>query len=110
MKKLATNLTKKEIALSATYNKWYKIVEDEIRLFIDENAMDDNNKLINKIFWKEDRGELGFNESDSIEEFYEKHKDLKVRIFLKAEEKKIYNEYGVSKWRARENDIEIIFA
>lgn len=110
MKKLAINLTKKEIALSSTYNKWYKIVEDEIRLFIDENAIDDNKQLINKIYWKEDRGELGFDDPDSIEEFYEKHKDLKVRIFLKAEDKKIYNEYEVAKWKVREKDIEIIFA
>ncbi|WP_300385890.1 hypothetical protein [Clostridium sp.] len=110
MKKLATNLTKKEIALSATYNKWYKIVEDEIRLFVDETAVDENNKLINKIYWKEDRGELGFEGPDSVEEFYEKHKDLKVRLFVKAEEKKIYNEYRVTKWNAGEKDIEIIFA
>ena len=110
MKKLAINLTKKEIALSSTYAKSYRIVEDEIRLFIDEKALDDNNELINKIYWKENRGELGFDGPDSAKEFYEKHKDLKVRLFLKAEEKRIYNEYGVAKWKAGEKDIEIIFA
>ena len=40
MKKLRTNLKKEDIALSKGYMRWYRVVEDEVRLFINERAVD----------------------------------------------------------------------
>ena len=33
MKKLRTNLRKEDIALSKGYMRWYRVVENEVRLF-----------------------------------------------------------------------------
>ena len=36
MKKLRSNLRKEEIAMSKGYMRWYRVIEDEVRLFINQ--------------------------------------------------------------------------
>ena len=49
MKKLRTNLRKEDIALSKGYMRWYRVVENEVRLFINERALNNNKEAVNKI-------------------------------------------------------------
>ena len=74
MKKLRTNLRKEDIALSKGYMRWYRVVENEVRLFINERAVNNNKEAVNKIYWKDSRAELCIDSFDYSKNFYEKHK------------------------------------
>ena len=50
MKKLRSNLRKEEIAMSKGYMRWYRVIEDEVRLFINESGKSDNNIGLNKLY------------------------------------------------------------
>ena len=52
IKKLRTNLKKEDIALSKGYMRWYRVVEDEVRLFINERAVNNNKEAVNKYIGK----------------------------------------------------------
>ena len=95
MKKLRTNLKKEDIALSKGYMRWYRVVEDEVRLFINERAVNNNKEAVNKIYWKENRAELCIDSFDYSKKFYEKHKNLEVKLFIKADAGTLYSEYEV---------------
>ena len=109
MKKLRSNLKKEEIALTKGYMKWYRVVENVLRLFINEKALNDNNELLNKIYWKENRAELCVNGYDYSVNFYEKFKDYSLKVFVKSDIGALYSEYEVESWGVNERAIEVKF-
>lgn len=109
MKKLRTNLKKEDIALSKGYMRWYRVVENEIRLFINERAINDNKEIVNKIYWKDSRAEFCIDSLEYSKKFYEKHKDLDVKVFIKSDGGALYSEYEVKSWGVNEKCIEVIF-
>ena len=108
-KKLRGNLTKEEIALTKGYMKWYRVVEDELRLFVNERALNDNKQPLNKIYWKEKRAELCIDELEYFIKFYDKFKDYKPRVFIKSDVGALYSEYEVEDWGLNDKVIEIKF-
>ena len=89
MKKLRTNLRKEDIALSKGYMRWYRVVENEVRLFINELCIDS---------------------FDYSKNFYEKHKNLEVKLFIKADAGTLYSEYEVKSWGLNDKGIEVILS
>ena len=109
MKKLSSNLKKEEVALSKGYMRWYRAVDNEIRLFVNEKAVNEQGLLLNKIYWKENRGILCVDGIEYAAKFYEAYKDYKVRFYIKAEIGALYSEYEVEKWGLCDRGIEVIF-
>lgn len=107
MKKLRSNLKKEEIALSKGYRKWFRVVDNEIRLFINEKERNDDKKLISKIYWKENRAELCIGNLEGGQKFYEDHKHLDVKFFVKADIETIYSEYEVLGWNFNGNGVQV---
>ena len=48
---------------------------------------------------------ISFNYSKN---FYEKHKNLEVKLFIKADAGTLYSEYEVKSWGLNEKGIEVI--
>lgn len=107
MKKLRVNLSKQEIGLVKGYSKWYKVVENELRLFINEKQVNDKNQFINIIDWKESKAYLYVDSIETSKQFYEEHKELDVKMFIKSDIGVIYNEYEVKSWGLNDNFIEV---
>lgn len=108
MKKLRTNLKKEDIALSKGYMRWYRVIENEVRLFINERAVNNNKEAVNKIYWKDSRAELCIDSFEYSKKFYEKHKKLDVKLFIKADAGILYSEYEVKSWGLNDKGIEVI--
>lgn len=108
MKKLSTNLNKKEISSGKGSSKWYKVLENEVRVLISENQVC-NNKKVNEIQWKTNKGTLCKDSLEYAEEFYEKNKELNLRVFIKSDTGVLYSEYDVDSWGLGEGGIEINF-
>ncbi|MDO4535768.1 MAG: FimB/Mfa2 family fimbrial subunit [Clostridium perfringens] len=109
MKKLRSDLKKEDIALTKGHMKWYRVVEDEIRLFINEKAVN-NKSFNNKIYWKENRGELSVEDLESSKKFYDKNKHLNIKVFIKNDSGTLYSEYKVKNWGLSDTGIEVIFS
>ena len=45
---------------------------------------------------------------DVSKKFYEKHKNLEVKLFIKADAGTLYSEYEVKSWRLNDKGIEVI--
>ncbi|HEY5576094.1 MAG TPA: hypothetical protein VIK34_05190 [Clostridiaceae bacterium] len=110
MIKLRSNLKKEDIALSKGYMRWYRVVGDEIRLFVNERAVNENEGLLNKIDYKKNTAELCIDGLEYATKFYEDHKQLKIKFFAKPDGVALYSEYEVKDWGLNEKGIEIIFA
>ncbi len=109
MKKLADRLKRIDITLAKGYMKWYRVIDNELRLFINEQGTDDSGQLHNKLYWKENRAELCIDSLEYATKFYYNYKDYKVRFFIRPESGNLYSEYSVNSWGLNENGIEIIF-
>ena len=110
MKKLRSNLRKEEIAMSKGYMRWYRVREDEVRLFINESGKSDNNTCLNKLYYRNSRAELCINDYEYAKNFYEKHKHLVPKLFVKPDAASLYCEYEVLEWGLNENGIEVKLA
>ncbi|WP_238860162.1 hypothetical protein [Clostridium sp. YIM B02569] len=108
MKKIASNLTKEQIAMAKGYRQWCRVVEGELRLFVNEKQKSDTGILHNKIDWKNNIAYLCINDFEYSKGFYEKNKDYQVRIFVKADAGNLYSEYAVKSWDLGENSLEVI--
>ncbi|KAI3345641.1 hypothetical protein FDB55_11165 [Clostridium botulinum] len=109
MKQLRGNLKKQDIALSNGYMKWYRIIDGKLRVFINENHVNHNNELLNKIYWRENRGEICINVPEYCEKFYKAHKALELEFFVKNNVSSLYFQYEVKDWSLKDNYIEVIF-
>lgn len=110
MKKLRSNLRKEEIAMSKGYMRWYRVIDNEVRLFINESGKGSNNVGLNKLYYKDSRAELCINDYEYAKGFYEKHKNLKPRLFVKPDSVSLYCEYEVIEWGLNERGIEVKLA
>lgn len=108
MKKLESNLKKEQIAITKGYMQWYRVVEGELRLFINEKLKNDDGVLHNKIDWKNNIAYLCINDFEYSKDFYEKNKEYKVRMFVKADVGALYSEYAVESWSLGEKSLEVI--
>ena len=108
MKKLRSNLKKEEIAGSKGYMKWYRTFDNEIRLFVNERALNENNEPLNKILWKENKALLCIGGMEYNKDFYGKFKDYTVKFFVKSDMGALYSEYEVKEWFLGEEAIEVI--
>lgn len=110
MKKLRSNLTKEEIAMCKGYRQWYRVIEDEVRLFINESGKSKNNVILNKLYYKDSRAELCINDYEYAKNFYEKHKHLTPKLFVKPDAASLYCEYEVVEWGLNDKGIEVKLA
>lgn len=108
MKKLRDNLKKEKIAGSKGYMKWYRAFDKEVRLFINERALNENNEILNKIFWRENRALICVGATEYNKGFYKKYKDYDVKFFVKSDAGALYSEYEVKEWSLVEDGIEVI--
>ena len=81
IKKLRTNLKKEDIALSKGYMRWYRVVEDEVRLFINERAVNNNKEDVNMCFKAKIKVNLKVR---SINQVINRHDKLSQDIALKS--------------------------
>ena len=88
----------------------YRVVENEVRLFINERAVNNNKEAVNKIYWRDSRAELCIDSFDYSKNFYEKHKNLEVKLFIKADAGTLYSEYEVKSWGLNDKAIEVILS
>lgn len=105
MKILETGLKKEDIALSKRFMHWKKVLDDEIRLFINLDKEDEDGNLANTIDYKNNIAYLCISSSDYNEKFYSKYKDLKVRLFVREDRKSLYSELSVKDWYVNEKGI-----
>ena len=108
MKKLRSNLKKEEIAGSKGYMKWYRAFDNEIRVFINERFTNENNEIVNKILWKENKALICIGAIKHSEWFYERYKDYDLKFFVKSDMGALYSEYEVKEWFLGEDGIEVI--
>ncbi|MGL4913016.1 MAG: hypothetical protein ACRC3Y_11370 [Romboutsia sp.] len=107
LKILQRGLKKEEIALAKRYQKWYKVTEDEIRLFVNEGTMSNEKEVVNRIDHKNNKAYLCMGDIEYSKKFYEKHKNLKLRLYVKSDVGNLYNEYRVNDWQASEKGLEL---
>lgn len=108
MKKLASNLKKEDIAMAKGFMQWCRVVEGELRLFVNEKQKSQDGVLHNKIDWKNNIAYLCINDFEYSKDFYEKNKEYKVRMFVKADVGALYSEYAVKSWYLGEKSLEVI--
>ncbi|WP_271813636.1 hypothetical protein [Clostridium beijerinckii] len=58
--------------------------------------------------WKNSIAYLCINDFEYSKGFYEKNKEYKVRMFLKADAGNLYSEYADKSWYLGEKSLEII--
>ena len=109
MKRLRTGLKKTEIAPTKTGMKSYRIINDDLILFVDEADTNTEGNLANKIDWKANTGTVGIGNLDFSEDFYEKNKALTAKVYIKADYSILYNEFKVDSWELNNNSINIVF-
>lgn len=95
--------------MSKGYMKWYRVIEDELRLFVNEKHLSEKNERINIIYWKENRAELCIDGFEYAKKFYENNRNLSVKFFVKANVGALYSEYAVKDWGLCPKGIEVIF-
>lgn len=110
MTEIGTDLKKEEIALSKGYMRWYRVIENEVRLFVNEEAVNKDGQIINKIFYKDNRAELCVDNFSYAEKFYNKHKHLNARLFVKPNAKSLYTEYKVKQWNLSDKGIVVLLS
>lgn len=107
-KKIRENLKKEHIAGSKGYMKWYRVFDNELRLFVNEKALNENNEKLNIIYWRENRAILCVDGLEYSKKFYEKHKELDVKFFVKSDVGALYSEYAVKSFGLCDRGIEVI--
>ena len=58
MKIIQRGLKKEEIALAKRYMRWYRVIDNEMRLFVNLGFVTDKGELGNKIDYKNNKGIL----------------------------------------------------
>lgn len=107
MKLLQRGLKKEDIANAKRYQRWYRVVDNEVRLFVNEELRSEQDTIVNKIDHRNDKAYLCMEDVEYYEEFYKMHKDLKVRLYVKSDVGSLYNEYAVSDWFVGEEGLEL---
>ncbi|MCH1959705.1 hypothetical protein [Romboutsia hominis] len=110
MKILQRGLKKEQIAQARGYMRWYRVIDNELRLFVNENLRTDKGEAVNKVDYKNSKAYLCMDSLEYSEKFYNKNKHLKVRLYIKADVGSLYNEYEVIDWCLSEKGLELNLA
>ncbi|MEG2480348.1 MAG: hypothetical protein ACRCYC_08820 [Paraclostridium sp.] len=110
MKLVKRGIKKEDITLAKRYAKWYKVIDNEIRVILNESSRVSKNSVANNVDYKNDKAYLCVTDLEGSKKFYEKHKDLELRLYVKADVGSLYNEYKVNDWYVNEEGLEIDLA
>ena len=107
MKVLSRGISKEDIVGVKKYSKWYKVMNDEIMIIINEEKKNSKKELVNMIEWKTNKAFICLDSEEYRTKFFDKYKDLKVRLFIKLDTGLLYNEYETIGWSLEDEAIEI---
>ncbi|WP_042273476.1 hypothetical protein [Faecalimicrobium dakarense] len=107
MKVLKRGLKKEDIVNVKRYNKWYIVTEDDVRILVNETSRTDQDDDSNKVDWKNSKAYISMGNFESSKKFYEKNKELELKLYIKADIGTLYNEYKVNDWSLTERGIEV---
>ncbi|CEO11959.1 Uncharacterised protein [[Clostridium] sordellii] len=110
MKVLQRGLKKEEIAQVKRYQRWYRVIDNELRLFVNEDRKAPNGELTNKIDYKNNKAYLCMADLAYCKKFYEKNKYFNVRLYVKSDVGSLYNEYEVINWHLSDKGLELDLA
>ncbi|MDY7062898.1 MAG: hypothetical protein SO136_08315 [Sarcina ventriculi] len=110
MKKIRENLRKDQIAECKGYMRWYRVIDGELRLFINEKALNEHGEKLNNVYYTKNIAYLCVDGIDYCNKFHERFKDLPVRVYIKSDGGSLYNEYEVKSFGICDKGLEVIFA
>ena len=110
MKILQRGLKKEEIAQAKGYMRWYRVIDNEMRLFVNESFRNHEGEIGNKIDYKNNKAYLCMADLEYSRMFYNKNKHYKVRLYVKSEVGSLYNEYEVIDWYLSDKGLELNLA
>lgn len=101
----------KKINIRVPKIKWYSILNDEIRFYVDESRKNSSSEFINVIDWRSSEGLLNVDSDDYAQHYNklnETYQNLTGRIFIKSDFGSTYNEYFLNTWSATPNGVMVI--
>ncbi len=107
---LQRGLKKEEIAQAKRYMRWYRVIDNEMRLFINLGLVTDKGEIANTIDYKNNKAYLCMADLEYSKKFYNKNKHYKVRLYAKNDAKSLYDEYEVKDWFLSEKGLELDLA
>lgn len=107
MKVLQRGLKKEDIVKIKRYSKWYIVTDTDVRILVNETSRTDKDDNSNKVDWKNNKAYICIDNFESSKKFYEKNKDLELKLYIKADFGTTYNEYKVKDWDLTERGIEV---
>lgn len=107
---LKSGLTKEEIAQAKRYMRWYRVIGNEIRLFVNLGLVTDKGELGNKLDYKNNKAYLCMADLEYSEKFYNKNKHFEVRLYVKENTRSLYDEYEVLDWKLSDKGLELDLA
>ena len=110
MKRISEALKKEQIAGSKGYVKWFRVIDGQLRLFVNENSVNKQGEKLNFIYYKENKALLCLDDITCSNDFYEKYKNYDVRVFIKFDSYTLYNEYEVKSFGICNEGLEVLFA
>ncbi|MBO3445292.1 hypothetical protein [Clostridium sp. CCUG 7971] len=110
MKVLQRGLKKEDIVKIKRYNKWHIVTDNDVRMLVNETSNTDNDDNSNKVDWKNNKAYIFMDSFESSKKFYEKNKELELKLYIKADIGTLYNEYKVNDWSLTERGIEVDLA
>ena len=110
MKILQRGLKKEQIAQAKRYMRWYRVIDNEMRLFINLGFVTDKGEIANTIDYKNNKAYLCMADLEYSKKFYNKNKHYKVRLYAKNDAKSLYDEYEVKDWFLSEKGLELDLA
>ena len=110
MKILQRGLKKEQIAQAKRYMRWYRVIDNEMRLFVNLGLVTDKGEIANTIDYKNNKAYLCMADLEYSKKFYNKNKHYKVRLYAKNDEKSLYDEYEVKDWFLSEKGLELDLA
>ena len=107
---LQRGLKKEEIAQAKRYMRWYRVIDNEMRLFVNLGLVTDKGEIANTIDYKNNKAYLCMADLEYSKKFYNKNKHYKVRLYAKNDAKSLYDEYEVKDWSLSEKGLELDLA
>ena len=107
MKVLQRGLKKEDIVKIKRYSKWYIVTDTDVRILVNETSRTDKDENSNKVDWKNNKAYICIDNFESSKKFYEKNKELELKLYIKVDIGTTYNEYKVNDWGLTERGIEV---
>ena len=107
---ITKRIKKEQIAQAKRYMRWYRVIDNEMRLFVNESFRNHEGQIGNKIDYKNNKAYLCMADLEYSKKFYNKNKHYKVRLYAKNDAKSLYDEYEVKDWFLSEKGLELDLA